>query len=114
METYIIRVNGVTYEVEVEKKGETPAQETPQPQNPAAAQSSTPVKGQPVTAGTAGKVWRIEAKPGDVLKKGDAILILEAMKMEIPVVAPADGRLETITAAEGDAVEAGQTIATIA
>ena len=51
---------------------------------------------------------------GDNLKKGDTILILEAMKMEIPVVAPKDGQLTSITAAEGDSVESGQSVATIA
>lgn len=120
METYIIKVNGVTYEVEVEKKGASTA---PVNGAPAVQQSAAPAPqpaaapaeagGEPVSTGTTGKVWKISAKPGDNLKKGDTILILEAMKMEIPVVAPMDGCLKAITVAEGDSVEAGQTVATI-
>ena len=115
METYIIKVNGVTYEVEVEKKGAgapaaQPAASAAAPVQTAAAEG----EGEAVTTGTAGKVWKISAKVGDNLKKGDTILILEAMKMEIPVVAPKDGQLTSITAAEGDSVESGQSLATIA
>ncbi len=115
METYIIKVNGVTYEVEVEKKGAgapaaQPAASAAAPVQTAAAEG----EGEAVTTGTAGKVWKISAKVGDNLKKGDTILILEAMKMEIPVVAPKDGQLTSITAAEGDSVESGQSVATIA
>ena len=119
METYIIRVNGIEYEVEVEKKAEgQSASAAVQPEKkaqPPKAEVKTPVaEGQPVTCGTAGKVWKLVAAEGAELKKGDTILILEAMKMEIPVVAPFDGTLASIQAAEGDSVAAGQTVATIA
>ncbi len=59
----------------------------------------------------AGKVWKIETKPGDILREDDPILILESMKMEIPVMAPADGRLIEILVSEDDPVAEGQTIA---
>lgn len=123
METYIIRVNGIEYEVEVEKKdasaaagagGEKAAKaaRTQQVQPERAPQKTA--GGTPVTSGTAGKVWKITASEGAALKKGDSILILEAMKMEIPVVMPSDGTLESIAVSEGDSVESGQTVATIA
>ena len=66
-----------------------------------------------VKAGAAGKVFKIEANVGQSVKKGDAVVIIEAMKMEIPVVAPEDGTVASIDVAVGDAVEAGQTLATL-
>ena len=126
METYIIRVNGIEYEVEVEKKenGQPAASgQTVEAAQPAPKQAQQAVKpaakasaasGTSVTCGTAGKVWKVVASEGADLKKGDTILILEAMKMEIPVVMPSDGRVAAIQVSEGDSVEAGQTVATIA
>ena len=58
-----------------------------------------------------GKVWAIEASIGDSLEEEDTIIVLESMKMEIPVVAPQDGSLKEILVAEGDAVTEGQDIA---
>lgn len=60
-----------------------------------------------------GKVWQIEAKVGDALDEDDAVIILESMKMEIPIVAPADGTIKSILVKEGDPVDEGQVIATI-
>ncbi len=50
---------------------------------------------------------------GDVVKRGDAVVIIEAMKMEIPVVAPEDGTVASVDVAVGDAVEAGAVLATL-
>ncbi|MDP2151183.1 MAG: acetyl-CoA carboxylase biotin carboxyl carrier protein subunit [Afipia sp.] len=61
----------------------------------------------------AGKVWKIETKAGDRLTEDDAILILESMKMEIPVSAPADCTLIEILVAEEDTVEEGQPVAIV-
>ena len=58
-----------------------------------------------------GKVWKIDTKVGDKLEEDDPILILESMKMEIPIMAPADGTLVEILVAEEDAIEEGQTVA---
>lgn len=58
-----------------------------------------------------GKVWQIEASVGQQLAEEDPIIILESMKMEIPVVAPASGVLKQILVAEGDAVQEGQEVA---
>ncbi|WOF73962.1 acetyl-CoA carboxylase biotin carboxyl carrier protein subunit [Parvibaculaceae bacterium PLY_AMNH_Bact1] len=58
-----------------------------------------------------GKVWKIETKAGDKLEEDDPILILESMKMEIPIMAPADGTLVEILVSEEDAIEEGQTVA---
>lgn len=58
-----------------------------------------------------GKVWKLVAKPGDQLAEDQPILILESMKMEIPVPAPFDGTVTEICVAEGDAVDEGDVIA---
>ena len=66
-----------------------------------------------IVAEVAGKVWKIEARPGVKLAADDVILILESMKMEIPVVAPAAGRLSEISVKEGDMVAEGQLVAVL-
>jgi len=58
-----------------------------------------------------GKVWAIEANVGDALEEEDTIIVLESMKMEIPVVAPSDGTLKEILVQEGDAITEGQDVA---
>ena len=58
-----------------------------------------------------GTVWKIEAKPGDALELDGTLLILESMKMEIPVLAPRKGRIAEICVSEGDTVIEGQVLA---
>ena len=66
-----------------------------------------------VKASVPGKVCKIEASVGQALKAGDAIVILEAMKMEIPVVAPQDGTVASINVAVGDSVDNGAVLASM-
>ena len=61
----------------------------------------------------AGSVWKIMAAPGDSLAVDDVIVILESMKMEIPIIAEKAGKLAQIHVAEGDMVSEGQLIATL-
>jgi biotin carboxyl carrier protein len=61
----------------------------------------------------AGKVLRIEARAGARVATDDTLLLIECMKMEIPVPAPAAGVLEALHVAEGDQVEEGQHVATV-
>ena len=58
-------------------------------------------------------VWKIEVKPGDRVEEEDTLIILESMKMEIPVVAPRAGIIQSITVNEGDAVTEGQILAVL-
>ena len=106
MKNYTITVNGSVYDVVVEE-GQTSGA-------PAAAPASGGGAGKiKIEAGAAGKVFKIEANVGQAVKKGDAVVIVEAMKMEIPVVAPEDGTVASIDVAVGDAVEAGALLATL-
>jgi len=58
-------------------------------------------------------VWKVVAKPGDTVTEGDTLVILESMKMEIPVVAETDGTLAELAVNEGDVVQEGDLIAVI-
>jgi len=60
-----------------------------------------------------GRVWKLEMRVGDRVAADDAILVLESMKMEIPVSAPVAGRILEIRVAETDLVEEGQVVAVI-
>ena len=130
MKNYTITVNGNVYDVVVEEgtaKGVVSApitQKVVAPVAPVAtATVATPVPvATPVTsaegstkieAGAAGKIFKIEAKPGDAVKAGGTIVVLEAMKMEIPVVAPVDGVVASINVTVGDSVDAGALLATL-
>jgi acetyl-CoA carboxylase biotin carboxyl carrier protein len=64
-----------------------------------------------VVAEVAGKVWKVEARAGASLAANDTILILESMKMEIPVAAPAAGTLRALLVHEGDSVKEGDVVA---
>jgi len=64
-----------------------------------------------VASEIAGKVWKIQAEIGEQLDEDEAILILESMKMEIPVDAPEEGKLMEILVKEGDPVKEGQIVA---
>ena len=66
-----------------------------------------------IEATVTGKVWKVETVPGAQLQEDDVVIILESMKMEIPVLAPNAGTIETILVQEGDSVEEGQTVATM-
>ena len=117
MKTYTITVNGNVYNVTVEEGQTSGAPAAAPVAAPKAAPAAAPKAAAPaasagsvkVTAGAAGKVFKVEASVGQAVKAGDPVIILEAMKMEIPVVAPQDGTVASIDVAVGDAVEAGAT-----
>lgn len=122
MKSYTITVNGVAYDVTVEetagngapvaapKAAPKTAPKAAPAAKPAAASAAGAVE---VKASVPGKVCKIEASVGQALKAGDAIVILEAMKMEIPVVAPQDGTVASINVAVGDSVDNGAVLASM-
>lgn len=120
MKNYTITVNGNVYDVTVEETGSTSGAAAPRrtAAKPAAAPAAAPAASAgagsiKIEAGAAGKVFKIEKKVGDAVKKGDAVLVLEIMKMETPVVASEDGTVASIDVAVGDAVESGALLATL-
>ena len=122
MKNYTITVNGNVYDVVVEEGASTGVAPKAAPAAPKAAPKAAPAAAPKaaggagavkIEAGAAGKVFKIEASVGQAVKKGDPIIIIEAMKMEIPQVAPQDGTVASIDVAVGDACEAGSVLATL-
>lgn len=118
MKNYKITVNGNVYDVTVEETGSVataPVAAAPKTA-PAAAPKAAPAGTEGATKVNApmpGKILAVKAKTGDTVKRGDTILILEAMKMENEVVAPNDGTIASINVSEGASVEAGDVLATL-
>ena len=120
MKNYTITVNGNVYDVTVEETGSTkaPAQApapvkkeaAPAPKKAAVSGAEGSVK---VSAPMPGKILGVKISAGQAVKKGDVLVVLEAMKMENEIVAPSDGTVASIHAAVGDSVEAGATLATL-
>lgn len=119
MKSYTITVNGNVYDVVVEENvdgvGHAPRAAAPKAMPKTAPVKSTSVGAGniKVEAGAAGKVFKIEASEGQKVAKGDTVIIIEAMKMEIPVVAPEAGMIVSIDVSIGDMIEAGQILATL-
>jgi acetyl-CoA carboxylase biotin carboxyl carrier protein len=67
-----------------------------------------------VQAHITGTVWKIEVKPGDSVDEGQTLIIIESMKMEMPVESPTQGKVELIVVTEGQAVDEGAVLLTIA
>ena len=63
-----------------------------------------------VQAHITGTVWKIEVKVGDTVEEGQTVVILESMKMEMPVEAPSAGKVASIAISEGQAVDEGATL----
>ena len=111
MKNYTITVNGTVYDVTVEEgTGSAAPAAASAPKAAPKAAGAGAVK---VNAPMPGKILSVKASVGQAVKKGDVILILEAMKMENEVVAPEDGTVASIDVAAGDSVEAGAVLATL-
>ena len=127
---YIVTINDNNYEVEVEqgearivKTSETaavPVVAKAAVQEAAAAvpaaQPSAPVAtmaGDKITAPMPGVILQIKKSSGESVKKGETILILEAMKMENEIIAPRDGVIAQVTAVKGASVNTGDVLAVL-
>lgn len=120
MKNYRITVNGTAYDVAVEEVG---AGTAPVAAAPVAAPVAAAAPAAPVASGAEGsvkiaapmpgKILAVKANAGQAVKKGDVIMILEAMKMENEITAPQDGTIAGINVAVGDSVESGDTLASL-
>lgn len=122
MKNYRITVNGTSYDVSVEElSGGAAPVAAPVAAAPVAAPAAAPAAPAPaggagsikVSSPMPGKILAVKANVGDSVKKGQVILILEAMKMENEVVAPEDGTIASIDVTVGASVESGDTLATL-
>ena len=121
MKVYKIKVNGKTYKVELEAIEEhksaaaaaPAAAEAKKPEPAAAPASSGPAEGKEVLSPIQGQVVKILVKPGDTVKKGTVLVIIEAMKLENEVVSPFDGEVASVLVNKGQNVSSKERIITI-
>ena len=139
MKKFLISVNGNQYEVEVEELGNDQSVQSVQPvrmaapapavavapaaKAPAAApeakaapavSKSAPAGAEKVSAPMPGTILKVVVDQGSVVKRGDVVCILEAMKMENEIVAPKDGTIATVNVQPGASVNAGDILVSIA
>ncbi|MCX7923286.1 MAG: biotin/lipoyl-binding protein [Clostridia bacterium] len=134
MKKFLIKVNGNQYEVEVEEirvdGGQQPVKEVratapaapvaapaaaPAPKAEAPQASATvPAGASTIKAPMPGTILRVNVSAGDAVKKGQVLLILEAMKMENEIVAPADGKIASVNVENGRSVNAGEVLVSMA
>ena len=119
MKNYRITVNGVAYDVAVEEMGEGAATSAPAP---AAAPKPAAPKAAPAAAGAGavkinspmpGNILSVKASAGQAVKKGDVLMILEAMKMETEIKSPISGTVKEVEIEAGDKVKTGDVLVTI-
>ena len=115
MKNYTITVNGNVYDVTVEEgtgsaapAAKAAAKAAPKAAAPAGAQGAVKVN-----APMPGKILKVNATAGAAVKKGDVLVVLEAMKMENEICAPQDGTIATVECAAGDSVESGKVLVSL-
>jgi len=132
MKKYLITVNDKQYEVEVEevktsssgafqnlksapkmKSGISPSQIKSSKSESSRSAGPSAEGGHKVTAPMPGSIFKMLVSPGDEVKKGEKLLVFEAMKMENDLTSPADGTVREINVAEGDAINVGDTLIVI-
>ncbi len=114
MSIYTITINGKAYDVSVEKKGGAPVVQTVAPAPaavpptaPAAVPAAGAVAGTKISAPMPGKVIAVKVSVGDKVKKGQEMVIVEAMKMHNPVLAATDGVVREIYVTPGEPIKTG-------
>lgn len=114
MKKYRVNVNGTVYEVELEEiTGAVPAA-APAPAAVAAAPvAAAPAGGEQITSPMPGNILSVNVAAGDTVKKGQVLMILEAMKMENEIMCPCDGKVVSVSVAKGAAVESGTLLCVI-
>ena len=112
MKKYRVNVNGTAYEVEIEEMAGAPVAA------PVAAPAAAPAPaasgaGESINAPMPGNILSVNVAAGDTVKKGQVLMVLEAMKMENEIMAPRDGKVTAVAVAKGAAVESGALLCTI-
>ena len=123
MKNYRVTVNGVAYDVVVEELNGTVAAPAPVAAPVAAPKAAPAPAAAPKASGNAGAIAvkapmpgnliKVNVKVGDAVKKGDVLCVLEAMKMENDIMAPADGVVASVEAAKGASVATDAVLITL-
>ena len=113
MKAYKVTVNGNVYEITLEVIDKADIKAAPAPV--AAAPAAPAAAGaQSITAPMPGTILKVNVQNGATVKKGDVLMVLEAMKMENEIMAPSDGTVASVNVAQGASVEAGAVLCTMA
>ena len=104
MKKYRVNVNGTVYEVELEELTDAA---------PAATPAAAPAGGEQVTSPMPGTILAVNVAVGDTVKRGQVLMILEAMKMENEIMCPCDGKVASVNTSKGSAVESGTLLCVI-
>ena len=115
MKKYRVTVNGTVYEVELEELTTAPASApaaAPAPA-PGPAPAPAPAGGEQVTSPMPGTILSVNVAAGDSVKRGQVLMILEAMKMENEIMCPRDGKLLSLNTTKGASVETGTLLCVI-
>ena len=115
MKKYRVNVNGTVYEVELEEiTGAVPAAPAAAPAPSAApAAPAAPAEGVTITSPMPGNILAVNVTPGASVKKGDVLMVLEAMKMENEIMCPQDGKVISVAVTKGATVETGTLLCVI-
>ena len=110
MKKYKVNVNGTAYEVEIEEiTGAAVPAATPAP----AAAPAAPADGESINSPMPGNILDVRVSVGQNVKKGDVLMILEAMKMENEIMCPCDGKVTSVAVTKGATVESGTLLCVI-
>ena len=113
MKKYRVNVNGTVYEVELEEMTGAPAAPAAPAAAPAAPAAAPAAGGEKVTSPMPGTILSVNVAAGDAVKRGQVLMILEAMKMENEIMCPCDGTVASVSVTKGAAVESGTLLCTI-
>jgi len=121
MKMYRVNVNGNVYEITLEvvdaaevKAAPAPAAAPAPVAAPVAAPAAAPANGEKINAPMPGTILAVNVSNGSVVKKGDVLMVLEAMKMENEIMAPCDGTVSAVSVTKGASVESGALLCVLA
>ena len=114
MKKYRVTVNGTAYEIELEElTGAAPAAAPAAATAPAPAAAAAPAGGEQVISPMPGTILSVNVAAGDAVKRGQVLMILEAMKMENEIMCPCDGKVVSVNTSKGASVETGTLLCVI-
>ena len=115
MKAYKVNVNGNVYEItlEVIDKADIKTPAAPAPAPAAAPAAPAAAGAQTIAAPMPGTILKVNVSNGQAVKKGDVLMILEAMKMENEILAPSDATVSSVNVAQGASVESGAVLCTL-
>ena len=106
MKKYSVVVNGTAYEVEIEEMSASDARKAAPAAAPAPAPAvSAPAGAETIKSPMPGNILDVRVAPGDAVKSGQVLMILEAMKMENEIMCPRDAKVVSVAVKKGDTVE---------